>query len=462
MAMKKFLVCILFLLPLSLMAQEVAGTWSGKLEVGGQSLRIVFHLTPYADGWQATMDSPDQGATGIPVDSVAVSPMGVTLTVSPLKMTYTGGFMGKDNLIGALTQHGQQLSLMLTHGAVEPLRRPQEPVKPYPYREEEFAFVSRDEALPLQGTLTIPQGEGPFPALILISGSGTQNRDLELKGHKSFLVLADRLTRAGYAVLRFDDRGYGASPEEQQRLQYTTTDHYVLDALGAFDALRKHSAIDASKVGICGHSEGGAIGVMALAEEPELPYVVSLAGMMVSGAELMVTQNRATMTVQGVPQEVTDSYCRALERLYAKWFDETPNELTADVDRLVAEVTVGETLSAALLENLKKVAKWAQNPWFYRFVRMNPLEGAAKIGDRPIFAVNGTKDIQVDAEANLGRLEALQKPTITTRRFEGLNHMLQPCTTGAVAEYGQIETTIDEQLMADLVAWLHENISITK
>lgn len=456
--MKKLLVCILFLLPLSLTAQEVAGTWSGKLEVGGQSLRIVFHLTQQADGWQATMDSPDQGAKGIPVDSVAVSPMGVTLTVSPLKITYVGGFMGKDNIIGALTQHGQQLSLMLTRGAVAPLRRPQEPTKPYPYREEEFSFVSRDQALPLQGTLTLPQGDGPFPTLILVSGSGTQNRDLEFKDHKSFLVLADRLTRVGYAVLRFDDRGYGAALEEQQRLQYTTTDHYVLDALGAFDALRKHPAVDSSKIGICGHSEGGAIGVMALAEEPELSYLVSLAGMMVSGAELMVTQNRATMTVQGVPAEVTDSYCRALERLYAKWFDETPEVLTADVDRLVAEVAAGENLPAALVENLKTVAKWVLNPWFYRFVRMNPLEGAAKIGDRPIFALNGTKDIQVDAEENLMRLEALQKPTIITRRFEGLNHMLQPCTTGSVAEYGQIDTTLSEEVMTAIIEWLDTHI----
>lgn len=442
-----FLCCLL--LPLSLLAQE--GTWSGKLDVGGQKLRLVFHLTQQGEGWRATMDSPDQGAKGIPVDAVEVTPLGLTLSIEALRATYAGGFMGKDNLIGTFTQQGHSFSLMLTRGEPERPKRPQEP---YPYRAEEVSFTSRDNALELHGTLTLPQGEGRYPAIVLVTGSGTQNRDEELMDHKPFLVLADRLTRAGYAVLRYDDRGFGASVEEQQRLQYSTTDHLMLDALGAFDFLLQQAAIDPSKVGIGGHSEGGTIAVMAAAEEPRVAFVVSLAGMMTTGAELLATQNYQLMQAQGLPEPMAAGYARALKRLYVKWQELSPEELTPKIDRLVAECVSGEQLPAPLVENLKVVAAGAQNPWLYRFVRLDPLAQVEKVADRPIWAANGTKDLQVDAEQNLGRLEALRSPHITTRRFEGMNHLLQPCSTGLTTEYGQIETTLTEEVMTALIEWL--------
>lgn len=445
---------MLVLSSLSLLAQE--GTWSGKLDVGGQKLRLVFHLAEGAEGWQASMDSPDQGVKGNPVDRVEVSRMGVTLSIEALKATYTGGFMGADNLIGTFSQQGHNFSLMLTRGQIERPKRPQEPSKPYPYREEEILFTSRDAGPELHATLTLPAGEGRYPAIVLVTGSGTQNRDEEVMDHKPFLVLADRLTRAGYAVLRYDDRGFDASPEEQQRLQYSTTDHLLLDALGAWDWLTKHPAIDPAKVGIGGHSEGGTIAVMAAAQEQGVAFVVSLAGMMTSGAKLLVTQNRVIMEAQGVPATMAEGYARALERLYARWQDETPERLTADVDRLVAECVRGEQLPAPFVENLKAVAAGAQNPWLYRFVRLNPLAEVEQLADRPVWAVNGTKDLQVDAEQNLGALEALSLSNISTRRFEGLNHLFQPCTTGLTTEYGSIETTLSEEVMTALIEWLND------
>ena len=459
--MKRLTLFLLYLLfPLSLVAQE--GTWSGKLDVGGQKLRLVFHLSQQTDGWHATMDSPDQGVKGIPVDSVALSPLGLTVSIKTLAMTYTGGFMGKDNLVGALNQHGQSLSLMLTRGEPERPNRPQEPTKPYPYREEEVLFVSRDGGLELHGTLTLPAGEGRHPALVLVTGSGTQNRDEELMDHRPFLVLADRLSRAGYAVLRYDDRGFGASKEEQQRLAYSTTDHLMLDALGAFDYLLRHPAIDPARVGIGGHSEGGTIAVMAAAEESRVAFVVSLAGMMTTGAALLATQNRVLMQEQGVPEAMAAGYARALERLYAKWQQQSPEELMRNADRLVAECVSGEPLPAPLVENLKLVAHGAQNPWLYRFVQLDPLAEVAKVAGRPMWAANGTKDLQVDAEQNLGRLEALKRDEITTLRFEGMNHLFQPCTTGLTTEYGQIETTLAEEVMTALVAWLNQAINPQK
>ena len=195
--------------------------------------------------------------------------------------------------------------------------------------------------------------------------------------------------------------------------------------------------------------------MMAAAEEPRVAFVVSLAGMMTTGAELLVTQNYQLMQAQGLPEPMAAGYARALERLYAKWQEQSPEELTAEVDRLVAECVSGEQLPAPLIENLKAVAAGAQNPWLYRFVRLDPLAEVEKVADRPIWAANGTKDLQVDADQNLGRLEALNSSHITTCRFEGMNHLFQPCTMGLTTEYGQIETTLSEEVMTALIEWLN-------
>jgi fermentation-respiration switch protein FrsA (DUF1100 family) len=184
--------------------------------------------------------------------------------------------------------------------------------------------------------------------------------------------------------------------------------------------------------------------------------------MMTTGAELLATQNRVLMQAQGVPEAMAASYARALERLYAKWQQQSPEELMKDVDRLVAECVSGEPLPAPFVENLKLVAQGAQNPWLYRFVQLDPLAKVEKVAGRPVWAANGTKDLQVDAEQNLGRLDALKRDEITTLRFEGMNHLFQPCTTGLTTEYGQIETTLAEEVMTTLVAWLNQAINPQK
>ncbi len=430
--------------------------WNGVLEVGGHPLRIVFRLSSTDAGWRGTMDSPDQRAYGIPLDSVAVSPLGVHLASPALRMIFSGGYLGRELLSGVFTQGGVERALVLRRGEAVPPRRPQEPQPPFPYRCEEVAFDGRDGAATLHGTLTLPAGEGPFPALVLVTGSGTQNRDEEVFGHKPFLVLADFLTRRGVAVLRYDDRSYGASREEQARLQGTTTLDLTEDALGAFDFLRSHGAIDSARIGIGGHSEGGTIALFAAAREPRVAFVVSLAGMFVRGAELLAEQNRAALVDAGVPQETADAYGRALERLYAAWIERTPAELAAQRTRLLAEATAGEALPEPLRRNLDAVIDAAQQPWFDRFVRLDPSEAAARLGDRPCLALNGAKDRQVDAAQNLGRLQRLTqgRPAVETIRYEGLNHLFQPCTTGAVSEYAAIETTISPAVLADLAAWL--------
>lgn len=433
-----------------------ADVWNGVLEVGGSPFRIVFRLMPVAAGWCGTMDSPDQQAYGIPLDSVAVSSLGVHLSSKALRMTFSGGFVGRELLSGVLSQGNLDCALVLRRGEAPRPPRPQEPQPPFPYRSEELSFVGRDSAATLHGTLTIPAGEGPFPALVLVTGSGTQNRDEEVFGHKPFLVLADYLTRHGVAVFRYDDRGYGASPEERERLRGTTTLDLTEDALGAFDRLCDHAAVDPSRIGIGGHSEGGTIALLAAAAEPRVAFVVSLAGMFVRGADLLVEQNRAALVDAGLPQETADAYGRALQRLYAAWSERTPEELAAQREQLAAEAAAGESLPEALRRNLVAVVDCARQPWFDRFVRLDPSEAVARLADRPCLALNGAKDRQVDAAQNLGRLRRLAegRTSVETTCYEGLNHLFQPCTTGAVREYAAIETTIAPEVLADLAAWL--------
>lgn len=458
--MKRLWMLLWLLLPAVVMAQSLAGSWSGHLAVGDAKLRLVIHLMEEQGAWRATMDSPDQGAKGIPFDSVAVQGSAVSLISEQLQARIDLVAWGADHLMGQFVQGAMTTSLMLRRGEVRP-NRPQEPQAPFPYRSEEVTFIGRDGAVQLHGTLTLPNKTGRFPAVVLVTGSGTQNRDEELFDHKPFLLLADRLTRAGYAVLRYDDRGYNASPEELERLKYATTADMMQDALGAFDYLTKYAEVDPAKVGILGHSEGGTIAFLAAAEEPRVAFILSMAGMTVSGAELLVEQNRALMTQQGMPAPIVEAYGTALQRLYEAWQQHSPAELTAEKVRFAAQAAAGLQLPEALLRNLEQIAALAeQQPWIDYFVRLDPSEAIRKLGSRPCLAMNGTMDLQVDAERNLERLEALTQgaATVQLNRYEGLNHLFQPCTTGSVQEYGQIETTIDEQVLSDLVQWLNDQI----
>ena len=217
---------------------------------------------------------------------------------------------------------------------------------------------------------------------------------------------------------------------------------------------------NAEQVGIAGHSEGGTIAFLAAAAEPEVAFVISLAGMTVRGDRLLVEQNRALMLEQGLPEPIAEAYATALERLYGAWQTKSPETIVAESDALAAESVVGLQLPEPLRQNLVLLCRQAANPWFYRFVQLDPADAIRALGDRPCLAINGTKDLQVDARINLGRLQELlgARPTLTIKAYEGLNHLLQPCTTGAVTEYAQIETTIDEQVLADLITWLQTNI----
>lgn len=423
------IISTLILLSVSIFAYAQTGTWSGKLDVQGTRLSLVFHL----DGENPSMDSPDQGAEGIPIQVSRPASNTIKVIIPSLGASYEGVWMIRQ-IVGTFTQMNASFPLTLTPGENKPAR-PQTPKPPYPYQTEEVSFTNGD--IVLNGTLTLPAGcSRETPVLVMVTGSGIQNRDEELFEHKPFAVIADAFARAGYATLRYDDRGFGSTGGNP--LAWTTED-FKYDAEVAVDLLRNRF----DRVGVIGHSEGGTIALM-LAAEKKADFIVCLAGMVVSGAETLVSQNRSALLQAGVSEEVTEEYCRLLE----KAFDVQVNGgMMPDPDDY--------NLPKELKQNYHAVLNQVRTPYLSKLLTLDVRPLLADIRC-PVLALNGTKDIQVDYESNLDALRIGLKASHAhhIEAIEGANHLLQNCRTGAVTEYRTIEETISPKVLETVIAWL--------
>jgi uncharacterized protein len=265
---------IFFLLPL--MAQDITGNWVGNLKVNSTvSLKVVFNINRIDSGYSATMDSPDQGAYGLPVSSITFENNVLTLKASGIGVSYTGSYIQGDSINGEFQQGGSRLPLVMKRETTKQIiLRPQEPKAPFPYKCEEVSIENKPAGVTLAGTLTIPQGAAKLPAVILITGSGPQNRDEELFGHKLFWVIADYLTRKGIAVLRCDDRGTAGSTGDFSK---ATSVDFAGDVSSAIDYLKTRKEIDKKKIGLCGHSEGGVIASMLASKRKDVDFIVLMA-----------------------------------------------------------------------------------------------------------------------------------------------------------------------------------------
>lgn len=427
--MKHILTFFIASVLLALQANAQTGTWSGKLDVQGTKLSLVFHL----DGDNPTMDSPDQGAKGISIQIERKSFGGITIRIPSLGATYEGVYIVQQ-ITGTFRQAGLSLPLTLTPGEDKP-KRPQTPQPPFPYATEEVSFVNGDVVL--NGTLVLPEGyTRTTPVLLMVTGSGQQNRDEELFDHKPFAVIADALARAGIATLRYDDRGFSGY---KGNINDCTTEDFKNDALAGIDLLRKRF----DKVGVIGHSEGGTIAFM-LAAEHKADFIVSLAGMVVSGAETLLAQNRTALAEAGIDVTVVDTYCKAI----GEAFD-------AIVNGGVMPKIENYDLPAALKQNYQAVIHQIRQPYMSYFLALDIRHLLGNI-TCPVLALNGTKDIQVDHESNLSALRsglpANENNCIET--VEGVNHMFQNCGTGALAEYGEIEETISPAVLETIIRWI--------
>ena len=426
--MKRLIATVILLLGLLPMASAQTGTWSGALDVQGTQLSLIFHL----DDEKPTLDCPDQGIKGFALQVERTAFGKISIQIPAIAASYEGQWLN-DHIYGTYSQMGVSLPLTLTTGLPK-LNRPQTPQPPFPYAQEEVSFANGDAVL--KGTLVLPEGcTRQTPVLIMVTGSGLQDRDETLFEHKPFAVIADALARAGIATLRYDDRGFGESTGD---IINCTTEDLKNDALAGIRLLRERF----DKVGVIGHSEGGTFALM-LAAEKQADFIVSLAGMAISGAEALVWQNRLTLAAAGLPEETVDAYCK----LIAEAFDVRVH------GGLMPKP--GPNLPEALKQNFQAVLMQIQSPYMKEFLAldMRPLLGSITC---PVLALNGTKDMQVECETNLGALRSGLPATPANRieAVEGVNHMFQHCTTGMVQEYRQIEETFAPEALGIIIQWL--------
>ena len=427
---KLILFSLISLFSIGIKAQDsgLKGAWTGKLNVYGNELTLVFHF----NGEDCTLDSPDQGVKGVPA-KLERTVTGIKVAVPSINASYEGVNMG-ESIMGTFKQHGQSFPLTIKPGLLK-RNRPQTPAMPYPYQTQEVSFNNGDAIL--KGTLVIPENASrQTPVLLMVTGSGLQNRDEEIFEHKPFAVIADALARAGIATLRYDDRGFGESTGD---IVNCTTEDLKNDAFAGVQLLR--SRFD--KVGVIGHSEGGTIALM-LAAEKKVDFIVSLAGMAVSGKETLLWQNRLALAAANIPSETIDVYCKALDEVF-----------DASISGTAMPSTTQYNLPISLAQNLAVVTKQLQTPYMKQFLTLDsrPLLGNITC---PVLALNGSKDTQVEPESNLGALRSgLQKNAKNKlEAIEGVNHLFQHCKTGMATEYGNIEETIAPEVLEKMVYWL--------
>ena len=440
----------------------IEGTWLGALKVSGVELRIVFRISKKPDGTlSAVMDSPDQGAKDIPTSTVTLENGHLVIEVKVAGAVFEGNFKpdGKE-IEGQWKQGGTALPLILKRTEkVEELKRPQEPKKPYPYHEEEVSYENKAAGIKLAGTLTLPASPGPHPAVILITGSGAEDRNETVFGHKPFLVLADYLTRRGIAVLRVDDRGVGGSTGVESE---STSLDFAGDVLSGVAYLKSRREVDPNMIGLIGHSEGGIIAPLAASLAPkEIAFIVMMAGTGLTGEEIILLQSALIAKAGGASDEEIAKSRKIQETIFSAVKQEKdPVAAEAKIRQLTKEMREGmtEEEKKALTPEVEKAQlKSLLSPWFRFFLTYDPKPALMKV-KCPVLVLNGEKDLQVPPKENVkaieGALEAGGNQHYTIKVLPGLNHLFQTAQTGSPMEYAKIEETIAPSALAVIGDWI--------
>ena len=460
--MKKIVTLSIFIFSvLTSFAQDITGDWYGLLKVQGMPLRLVFHVTKAADGYSATMDSPDQGAKDIPVSRTSFINNTVIFEISSAGVVYEG-IMKDKIVVGTFKQRGMELALSLSREPIEKqvLKRPQEPVPPFPYHSEDVEFKNPGANVSLAGTLTLPDSKGIFPVVILVSGSGPQDRNEEVYGHKPFLVLADHLTRKGIAVLRYDDRGTGKSKGD---FKAGTTADFAADAASAIAYLKTRKEINKKEIGMIGHSEGGLIAPMLAANSEDLNFIVLLAGPGLRGDKVLLQQQEYFAKASGVSETEIQrnrginsvAFEIILNTKDNKKLEEDLTNYLKDVLQNDKQVVLpkGMDLDAYIANQINQIA----SPWMQYFLRYDPVPALEKV-TCPVLALYGEKDLQVPPKDNVFAMENAFKTggnkNATVKTLPNLNHLFQNCKTGLLREYGEIEETFSPMALDEITNWI--------
>lgn len=460
------LIVFTILASLSGYTQDISGKWNGILEVRGNQVRLVFNIIQSGNGYSSTMDSPDQGAKGIPVSSTNYDNTVLDLELSDAGITYKGT-LNKENVFeGTFNQRGRSFLLNLTKQKIEKqiVVRPQEPTKPLHYYSEDVKFENKKDDIVLAGTLTLPEKEGHFPVVILITGSGPQNRDSEMVGHKPFLVLSDHLTKNGIAVLRFDDRG---TSESTGTFKGSTSLDFAKDVEAAVKYLKSRKEINSNLIGLVGHSEGGIIAPMVAARSKDVNFIVSLAGTGISGDQLLLLQQELVGKASGM----SDEELQKDKRITKGGFDIVRKSTDTDSLRMELISYINQVFNddpeSELPEGMTQddyanlYVKQLTGNWMTHFIKYNPALILEQV-NCPVLAINGSKDLQVPAKVNLTAIKkALEKGgnnNVTTKEIPNLNHLFQECETGSPREYGKIEQTLSPLALDEITNWILKQV----
>jgi len=443
---------------------DLQGSWLGVLKVQGIELHLVMNisLNP-SDSMIVTFDSPDQGAKDLPTSKVTIREDSLFVSSKKIGGKFSGKVnTGHNSIPGTWRQGGMNFPLTMDRQEKKfTLNRPQEPNPPFPYRSEEVVVRNAEGGFDLAGTLTLPEGGGPFPCAILVTGSGPQNRDEELLGHKPFLVLADYLTRNGIAVLRCDDRGVAKSGGD---FKTATTLDFANDVESALDFLAKRPDIDHGKTGIIGHSEGGIIAPIVASRNRNVAFVVLMAGPGITGEQILLLQSALIAKAEKADEKsirTSDKIDRQIYTILKKNSDNDKaankiRDLMASTDRRNAKDTSYHKMTA---EELSAQVKSLTSPWFRCFLTLDPQDYLTKV-KCPLLAINGSLDLQVPPRENLPAIEKAMifggNVNYIVEELPGLNHLFQHTTTGNPAEYSKIEETISPDALEVMGKWIQK------
>ena len=447
--------------------QSIDGAWNGSLTVGPQTLRITVRFTTGETGLHATIDIPQQGATGVQLQNVSYddSRVYMELPAGPTLAVFDGRQVG-DSIGGTFTQAGLSGTFFLKHSS-QAAAMAEEPPEPLPYAEEEVTF--HNAGITLAGTLTLPESGAPHPAVVMITGSGPQNRDEELFGFKPFHMIADHLTRNGVAVLRYDDRGVGGSTGS---VSEATTEDFARDVLAAVDFLKNRSDIDPERIGLIGHSEGGIVAPLASSMSDDVAFMVLVAGTSVSGAEILMEQGALIMRASGATEADIEQQIAFQKRTFeairsGDGWDELAADLETRLRESIAEMPDSQRnaitdVDAYIDAQIQAQLTALQTPWLRYFLDYDPAVTLRTI-DTPILALFGELDLQVPPAQNRGPLEQALRDgnhlDYTVRVLPRANHLFITATTGSPTEYATLEKVFVPEFLPLITEWILERVS---
>lgn len=465
---KNILIIVCVMITTNLFSQSsFEGIWEGKVNVGGMDLRVFFTLKQDENKkFTATMDLPDNGVKGIESQDVIVNNDSLIINIKEFQGSYSGKIINQTTITGYWKQ-GITTALELKKvEKVHVIHKPQTPLPPFSYKSEEVIYSNNNSSIQYGATITMPNGKGPFPAVILITGSGQQNRDEEIAGHKPFAVIADYLTKEGFAVLRVDDRGVGKTTGVV--ITATTLD-FADDVSTGLDYLLTRKEIDKGRLGLIGHSEGGMIAPILAAKRKDISAIVLLAAPGQATTEILIEQNEAFYTSRGLSKEYVESY-KDLYSSIIRLMKNNPDKetakikVTAEVENWLKKTPANIVVATTGIINDNKKALFIKelievygSTWFHYFLNYEPKQFLEKLTCK-VLAINGSKDVQIFSQENLAGIKASltksKSKGFQIKEYEGLNHLFQKCNSCTVQEYGTLEETISTDVLKDITAWL--------